>query len=97
MPALPGASVPGVSRPSLPGSIGRLLPAISPSPAAYSPAQVRHLAYGQADAATMGPGQAAASGPGTLVLVAVAGAVVIATAGGWLAVTGRAVRKRRRA
>ena len=99
MPALPGVQGPGVRPPgpsqlSPPGNIGRLLPAITPSPVVYSPGGTGHVAFGRYDSVSMGPGTGPdASGPGTTVLAAVATVIVISTTGTWLVVTTRA-RKR---
>jgi hypothetical protein len=94
VPALPGVRPPGPSQPGPPGNIGRLLPAISPSPVVYSPSGTGHVAVGRYDSVSMGPGTGPdASGAGTTVLAAVATAIVFATTGGWLAVSTRA-RKR---
>jgi hypothetical protein len=92
VPALPGVRPPGPSRLGSPGNIGRLLPAISPAPVAYSPNGTGHVAFGRYGSVSMGPGRDP-SGPGVPVLAAVAAAIVIATTGGWLAVSARA-RKR---
>lgn len=101
MPALPGVPLPGVrppgpSQPSSPGNIGRLFPAISPSPVVYSPSGAGHVAFGRYDSVSMGPGTGPdASEPGTAVLAAVASAIVISTTGWWLAVAARARRRTR--
>ena len=93
MPALPG--VPGLSQPGPGGNIGRLLPLISPSPAAFSPSQIRHAVFGRADSVAMGRAPVARRF-GPAVLLAIAAAFVIAATGGWLAVTGRGQRPRAR-
>lgn len=94
MPALPGVRPPGPSQPGPPGNIGNLLPAVSPSPVAYSPNGTGHVTFGRYDSVSMGPASGPdASGPGIPVLAAVATGIVIATTGGWLAVSARA-RKR---
>jgi hypothetical protein len=95
VPALPGVRVPGTVLAGPRGNIGRLLPVISPSPAAFTPSQVRQLTFGRDDSVTMGP-RPAARRSGTAVPLAIAAAIVIAAAGGWLAVTGRGQRRRTR-
>jgi hypothetical protein len=95
VPALPAARLPGPAQPSPRGNIGGLLPVISPSPAAFSPSQIRRVAFGRDDSVTMGPGPVARR-PATAVLLAIAAAIIIATTGGWLAVTGRGQRRRAR-
>ena len=90
MPALPGVRPPGPSQTGSPGNIGRLLPAIAPSPVAYS--GTGHVAFGRYDSVSMGPAPAPGA-PGVPLLAAVATAIVIATTGGWLVVSARA-RKR---
>ena len=95
MPALPGGRVPGPVLPGPRGNIGRLLPVISPSPAAFSPSQIRHVVFGRADSVAMGPAPVARRFD-PAVLLAAAAAGVIAATGGWLARTGRGQRRRAR-
>ena len=86
---MPGPVLPGPR-----GNIGRLLPVISPSPAAFSPSQIRHVVFGRADSVTMGPAPAVRRFDPAVLLAAAA--VVIAATGGWLARTGRGQRRRAR-
>jgi hypothetical protein len=90
---LPSVRVPGTVLAGPRGNIGRLLPVISPSPAAFAPSQVRKLTFGRDDSVTLGPGPATHR-PDAAVLLAIAAAIVIAATGGWLAVTGRGQRRR---
>ena len=92
MPALPG--VPGLAQAGPRGNIGGLLPLISPSPAAFSPSQIRHVVFGRADSVAIGPAPVTRRFDPAM-LPAVAAAVIAAT-GGWLAITGRGQRRRTR-
>src|SRR5215469_14201133 len=93
VPVLPG--VPGLAQPGPRGNIGRLLPVISPPPAAFAPSQIRHAVFGRADSVTVGQAPVARRFE-PAVLLAIAAAFVIAATGGWLAVTGRGQRRRTR-
>jgi len=96
VPVLPGAQMPGPAQPAPRGNIGGLLPVITPSPAAFSPGQVRRAAFGRDDSVTMGGPGPATAGRGSSMLLGGTAVIVIAITGGWLAITGRGWHRRAR-
>jgi hypothetical protein len=84
------------ARQNRPGSVGGLLPAISPSPAAFTPGPGGPTARGRDASVTAGAALAGRRLPGTLIVLTAAFAAALAASAGRLALTRRARRRRAR-